>query len=199
MSLEVLNTLAALTTVAIVAATAIAALIQLRHLRASNQISALLTVGDEFSRPEFRSAMHLIRSKLQLTLEEPLFRDYAAAIAGNLPPPRVEPGYEAIRQAVILVANFYEDLGILIKHGIVDKEVFFDRHSSTIMSLWGWLEPFLAFIRAAANDTAIYENFEFLVVSAKDWELQHPVSYPRGVRHLQLTNPWPIQPLPENA
>ncbi len=45
MPLELVNTAAALLTVTIVAATALAALIQLRHLRAANQIHALLSMG----------------------------------------------------------------------------------------------------------------------------------------------------------
>jgi len=45
MSLELINAVAGLATVTIVAVTAVAALIQLRHLRAGNQISALLSVA----------------------------------------------------------------------------------------------------------------------------------------------------------
>jgi hypothetical protein len=196
MSLEVLNTLAALTTVAIVAATAIAALIQLRHLRASNQINALLSVGNEFSTPAFRDAQHRIFSNLGFTLEEPLFRKFTAAIACNMPPPEVSRDYVEVRQAAIFVSNVYEDVGVLIKHGFVDKAVFLDRYSTTIVKMWSLLEPFLGFVRAAANDPAIFENFEFLVVSAQDWELEHPISYPAGVRRLQLTSRWPVPAMP---
>jgi hypothetical protein len=55
MSLELLNAIGTLLTVTIVAATAIAALVQLRHLRAGNQINAMLRIGEElgakFTRP----------------------------------------------------------------------------------------------------------------------------------------------------
>ena len=49
MSLELLNALASLLTVCIIAATAIAAMVQLRHLRAGNQITAMLAIGEELS------------------------------------------------------------------------------------------------------------------------------------------------------
>jgi len=192
MSLELLNTLGTLTTVVIVAAAAVAALIQLRHLRAGNQINALLTVGEAFSTPSFRDAMHLVNFKLAVMLEDPLFRDYAVSIACDLPPPDVRPGYIEVRRAAIAIASVYEDLGILIKHHVVDRAIFLDRYSSTIVSMWCLLAPFLAFIRAVKRDPAVFENFEFLVVSSQDWEREHPVSYPLGVRRLQLTNPWPI-------
>ena len=47
MSLELVNTIATMTTAAVIGATAIAALVQLRHLRAANQITALLAVQNE--------------------------------------------------------------------------------------------------------------------------------------------------------
>ena len=53
MSLELVNTFGTLLTVAIIAATAIAAMIQLRHLRAGNQINSLLMLGEQFESREF--------------------------------------------------------------------------------------------------------------------------------------------------
>ncbi len=49
MSLELTNNLGTVTTVVIVAAAALAGLVQLRHLRAGNQINAMLTIGEELS------------------------------------------------------------------------------------------------------------------------------------------------------
>ena len=54
MSLELINTFATLLTVAIIAATAVAAMVQLRHLRAGNQINAMLAIGEGTK----RAALH---------------------------------------------------------------------------------------------------------------------------------------------
>ena len=168
MSLELLNTFGTLTTVVIVATAAVAALVQLRHLRAGNEINALLTVGNEFQSQAFRDAMHLANHRLAPMLEEPLFREYAASVARNLSPPEVNAEYIEVRRAAILIGNMYEELGVLIKHGTVDREIFLDRYSTTVINMWDKLAPFLGFIRAAADDSAIFENFEFLAVCSQD-------------------------------
>jgi len=61
MSLELLNTLATLATCLVVATTAIAALIQLRHLRASNQIHGQLAINALIQSEEFRRAQMAIQ------------------------------------------------------------------------------------------------------------------------------------------
>ena len=64
MSLELLNTVASLATTLIVAATAIAALVQLRHLRAGNQIEGQLAMVNLFQGQEFESALRRARRDL---------------------------------------------------------------------------------------------------------------------------------------
>jgi len=51
--LEVLSTTAAIGTFVVIAATAIAAVVQLRHLHASNQLTGLLTVLARVENPTF--------------------------------------------------------------------------------------------------------------------------------------------------
>jgi hypothetical protein len=55
MSLEVVNTLATFGTFVVIAATAIAALVQLRHARSSNQIEALAEMRQEAASSEIAS------------------------------------------------------------------------------------------------------------------------------------------------
>src|SRR5215472_14260811 len=54
MSLELVNALAAVGTFVVIAVTALAALIQLRHLRSSNQLAGLLQTVNVFGDPEFQ-------------------------------------------------------------------------------------------------------------------------------------------------
>jgi len=53
MSQEILSTAAAIGTFVVIAATAIAAVVQLRHLRAQNQLTGLLTVLARVEDPQF--------------------------------------------------------------------------------------------------------------------------------------------------
>ena len=193
MSLELLNTLPSLATVVIVATAAIAALVQLRHLRSSNQISAILAVGEQFQSQDFRDAFSVVRHGLAQKMESPLFREFAACFVRNQPLPDVGADDDEVRRAAILIGNAYEQVGILIKHGVVGGDLFLDRYSGTLVRMWNLLEPFIAFMRDAAG-SELFENFELLVVYAQKWEREHANSYPSGTPRLVLHNPWPVPP-----
>ena len=102
MSLELINTLAALVTVSIVAATAIAALVQLRHLHAANQIHALLAVAEKLDSPEFTAALTTMNGGLEAALADQEFREYEIAIRRRLPPPKVEKRCADMHYACVL-------------------------------------------------------------------------------------------------
>ncbi len=129
MSLELINTLGTVTTVVIVAAAAIAALVQLQHLRAGNQINAMLSIGNQFDAKEFRDAVTLVQHKLDSTLEDPAYREYVLALGRQLPLPTVPEEYHDLAAGARLVGNTYEERGILVKKGIIDRNIFLDRYS----------------------------------------------------------------------
>ena len=62
LSAELVSAMAAVGTFIVVAATAIAAIVQLRHLRSSNQINSIIGVQQIFESPEFRASARM-RSK----------------------------------------------------------------------------------------------------------------------------------------
>jgi len=62
MSLELFNILARLGTFIVIAATAIAAIVQLRHMRSSNQIAAINELRETIETPEFQVAQQFGRS-----------------------------------------------------------------------------------------------------------------------------------------
>jgi hypothetical protein len=197
MSLELINTLASLATVLIVATAAVAALIQLRHLRSGNQITAILAIGEQFQSQDFRDAYSVVRHGLAQAMESPLFREYAARFVDGQPLPDVGADDVEVRRAAILIGNAYEQVGILIKHDVVGGDIFLDRYSGTIIGMWNMLATFIAFLRDAVGDSELFENFELLVVHAKKWEREHTSSYPIGTPRLVLHNPWPIAPKSE--
>ena len=192
MSLELLNTFGTLATVAIVAATALAALIQLRHLRAGNQINAMLTIGDKFQSREFTGSLETVGTALSPAMEDPAFRDYLIAISRRTPVGDVSESNKDTRQAALLVGNTYEELGILIKNGIVDRDLFLDRYCAVAIGAWKRLENFLAFVRELQDDQAIWENFEMIVALSERWLRDHPTTYPPNLERLKVANPWPI-------
>jgi hypothetical protein len=196
MSLELVNTLGTVTTVVIVAAAAIAAMIQLRHLRAGNQINAMLSIGDEFRVQAFVDADLLVAQKLAASLDDPAYRAYEIARSRSQATPDVAQEYIALRQATVLIGNAYEELGILVKNGIVDKDLFLDRYSWRITTAWRRLESLTALARDATQQAAVWENFEYLAVLSEDWLAKGGSAYPKGIRRIRLQNPWPLEPSP---
>ena len=192
MTLQVLDTIASLITVTIVAATAIAALIQLRHLRAANQIHALMSVAEKLNGPEFTAANVLVLGGLEAALADREFRDYEAALIRRLPPPQVEQRFVDMHHAAVLVGNTFEMLGLLVKNQIVDADVFLDEYCGRTTGAWKLLASYTALGRDVMGSSTGWENFEYLAVLSEDWLRRNPSSYPKGIRRLELHNPWPV-------
>jgi hypothetical protein len=192
MSLELINTLGTLTTAFVIAATAVAAIVQLRHMRAGNQINAMLSIGQELGAKDLEEAWMLLRRKLAAMMEHPDFRAFLVASARGAATPHVTDDYSEVRRSSIAVGNAYEELGILVKAGIVDRTLFLDRYSWIIITRWTLMQNLIGLTREAAGVDGIWENFEYLAVLSQDWISEHASTYPKGVRRMPVSNPWPI-------
>lgn len=192
MSLELLSTIGTLLTVAIVGATAIAALVQLRHLRAGNQITALLTIGDRLQSERFRDAAYLVSHRLATALEDPTFRTFIIARQRGETTPEVAAEYATINQSALLVGNTYEEIGNLVKNGVIDETLFMDQYCQSIARLWGLLEKYIGFFRDATGDIGLWDNFEYITVRGREFLAKYPTTYPNGVPRIVVKNPWPI-------
>jgi hypothetical protein len=98
--------------------------------------------------------------------------------------------------AARLTGNTYERLGALVKNGIVDQRIFLDVLGANVLRDWDAIEGYTALLRDATRNQSYYENFEYLTVLSQDHFERTPSTYPKGVRRLQLHNPWPVPPLP---
>lgn len=74
MSLEVLSTSAAIGTFLVIAATAIAAVVQLRHLRISNQLTGLLNILGRSEDPQFSEWRESTRKVAAERMSDAAFR-----------------------------------------------------------------------------------------------------------------------------
>ena len=184
MSLELWNTFATFGTFVVIAATAIAALVQLRHARGSNQIVALNELQDASHTPQYEAAEHVVRTELEHKLKEPEFRYQARHRAARTPESR------AFMAKLQTVGNFYENMGLLVKSGLVDKALAMDTWSGQVPGDWERMAPYVAMLRRELGD-ALWENFEYLTVLAEDWIAAHPKgAYPAGVRRIVLSDEW---------
>lgn len=167
MSLELVNTLASLGTFVVIAVTAFAALIQLRHMRASNQLAGLLHTAVVFEDPEFQRKLARLRDEFPAKLKDPTFLDELR-----------QPGsISRASHPELAIADLWEQTGVYIKYGLVSEEAFIDLAGTTVLGMWNTMVEIVKIRREVAGD-AYYENFEYLASRAIEWQKKHPNSYP---------------------
>jgi hypothetical protein len=184
MSLELVNSLATFGTFLVIAGTAIAALVQLRHARGSNQIAALDELREAFQSPGFSDAQGFLDTRLSEQLKNPAFRYQWAYRAA-----RTEEFRDNIER-VRLVGNYFEDVGALILAGLLDADLAISIYCADVTRAWDELEPLTAISRRLRGN-AIWENFEYVTMLSKEWLKVHPGgAYPRGAQRLQVNDVW---------
>lgn len=176
MSFELINSLASVATFGVIAASAIAALIQLRHLRTSNQIALLTKLQEIFASADFVDARRFIAYELADVLEDPETAEIIRT-----------PPFAGRMRALGVLGNFYEGMGQFVRYGMLDREILYESWGGIIVQTWEQLAPALAIMRDQPGGDDIWENFEFLAVVSQDWLARHPGgNYPKGYRRMAL-------------
>jgi hypothetical protein len=179
MSLEAVNTIASIGTLLVIAATAIAAIAQLRHMRGSNQIVALTECREVLESEPFARAMRYISHELPELMKDPQVRARLMKA----------PVDEELR-AVNVVGNFFESMGSFVKHGIIDAEIACDLWSGIVVQSWNSLTPVLGVMRRSTG-AALWENFEYLASLSEEWVAKNPNgAYPAARPHLVVEDVW---------
>ena len=135
MQLELINTAAAVGTFLVIATTAIAAVIQLRHLRASNQLQGLLTALTRIEDAEFNSWFTESQEKVAELVRDPTFRR------------NIQDGRYDRNAPWIKLANSYDAVGNLIKNGLLPEDAFIDNSCYRVVAAWEMLLDLTAIVR----------------------------------------------------
>lgn len=168
MQLELLNTIFSALTFLVIATTAIAAVVQLRHLRASNEISTLVTLLEDWKRADFQAWTHFVRFDLPDKLKDPAFMK---GLEDQRPDRTAHPELH--------LCDYYEQLGAYFKHGLLDQQTFLDVGATTIPTLYRYVQPVIETMRVTRGPS-LYENFEYLAVQGLLWNKRHPKgAYPK--------------------
>ena len=180
MSLELFNSLATFGTFLVIAATAIAALFQLRHARSANLIEAYNEVREMFLSEDYRDAQHFVVTDLWKNWQDPAFRYQFGRRDARTPENQVLIG------KINTVGNTFEQAGLMTKRGLVDREMIVDAFGGLAITAWTILLPVTAAGRRAFGE-GIWENFEYFVVLSQDWVAAHSGgAYPRGIRRISV-------------
>ena len=72
------------------------------------------------------------------------------------------------RSHFIAVCGFFELSGVLLKHGLIDENLYFDIFNPT--PFWNKAKPIVEGMRSKRSDPFYYENFESLIVKRLSWK-----------------------------
>jgi hypothetical protein len=181
MPYEAVSAYAALGTFVVITSTAIAALVQLRHLRQSNQLSGLLSVLELFQEPHFHELIDYVRTDLATRMEDPAFRAGLTKVPVDR---REHPEFH--------LCELYEEIGSYVRGGLIDEKLFLLGHWYNVILYWKLLEPSIAIGRRIRP--SIFENFEYLAARAQAWSDSHPHgNYPASTPRMQHEGSSPIR------
>jgi hypothetical protein len=174
LSPEWVAAIAAMGTFVVIAASAIAALVQLRHVRSANQISLFTAYNTEFDSPEFTAAFTFVRTELpKYSFSD---EELAALSTGVMSGPLL---------AARSIANFFEDMGSFVLTGVLHESIVCNLYSENVVDAWKAIAPIAFFIRTHRKMPSIWENFEYLAVLSEKFMERYPNGiYPKRLRRM---------------
>lgn len=174
-----LNTAATLVTLAVIIVTAAAAFVQLRHMRASNQLQGLLTVLARVENTDFGRWIDGARRVLAEKLPDPAYRR------------SIEDGtLDRADNPWLTLCNSYEWVGSLVRRGLIDEESYMDIYADRVVAAWEITRDAVAITRRR-GDASVLENFEYLYMRASEYVVRHPNGvYPARMPRATLHDRW---------
>src|SRR5581483_5165082 len=157
MSTEWLNVVVSVATVVVETAASVAAIVQLRHLRTSNQLNALLEIMNQWNVPMVQEALAELL-KVPEKMKDP---QYVALLSS----PRT---IDRKTHLEFLALDLWEQIGTYCKHGLIDENILLDVTSGQVSRGWECAEPAITILRKTTGPSSM-ENFEYLAVRAKLW------------------------------
>jgi hypothetical protein len=175
-SAEWVTAVATAGTFVVIAASAIAALLQLRHTRGSNQIVALTECRETLESDEFQNARQFLSLQVPELMKDPEMQR------------RLErPFFPAELRPAGNVANFFESMGAFVRFNIIDRRIACDLWCGVVVSSWNAMLPITRIRRRL--DPGIWENFEYLAVLSQEFMDRYPTSYPAGMKRMPIEEP----------
>ena len=177
MSLEIWSTVATVGTFVVIAATAIVAIAQLRHMRSGNQIAVFAQIQATAERPEERESLRFILQDLPERIKDPIFRQ---ALAED----PVGPEARIILPWIHLCGS----IGTVIKRGFIESGVVLDSYGPMILRSWMASASAVSILRRAQGP-AICLNFEY-VAALYERDHERFEDFPKGVGRMPVDTRW---------
>lgn len=173
-SAEWVTAIATAGTFIVIATSAIAALMQLRHMRSSNQINAYNECRETMDQPAFREALDFIFNELPSHFDDPDFLE------------KMRHGLPGRLGAVRMVGNLFESMGLFVHLGIMDKDIACELWASIALRSWAALSPMMPLVRREL-DPGIWDYFEYMASISRDFIEHSPVArFPSNVKRMPV-------------
>jgi hypothetical protein len=177
MTADDITALASVGTLLVITASALAAFVQLRHLRTNNVLMVLNDFREAYERPEMRAAYDAF-PKIVARLEDPEARRELE-----------QPTMPEWPRPIFPLLRLFETLGSYTNRGVVPRDLLCDMWSPVLLETWTLSAPIIAILRRSAGP-ALFENFEMLAVISQRWLDENHEVYPRNLPRMKLIDPW---------
>lgn len=159
--LELLQTIFAGLTFVVFAITATIAVVQLRHMRLSYQMTNASSLLETYWTPQFQSWLHFVIYDLSQRLEDPTYREELRRVPAD-----------KTRHPEIYVCEYYSIVGAYVKNDLMPREIFLANGSADAVRAWDRLTDPVRLMREA-DDALLYRDFEDLAALCRDWLAKH--------------------------
>lgn len=176
MSTDSMSVAVSVATLIVVTVASVAAIVQLRHLRTSNQLNALLEIMNQWNVPMVQEALAELL-KMPEKMKDP---QYVALL-------KAPQSIDRKTHLEFLALDLWEQIGTYCKHGLIDENILLDVTSGQVARGWECAEHAIAILRETAGPSSM-ENFEYLAVRAKLWVQKYPFgTYPKRMPRMRDT------------
>jgi hypothetical protein len=176
MSPEWVTAVATVFTALVIAASAVAALMQIRHMRKGNEIDIIDKWTEAIESPQFEQARWFVTNELPQILADP---ERVRTLSWNPLPPELAQ--------IRVICNHFEAVGAFVKLGSVDRRIACELWAYVVLDCWRAIAPLTALVRRRIGRDAVWENFEYLAVLAEEHLKTHPEgTYPRSASRMPV-------------
>jgi hypothetical protein len=168
--LEAINTAATVATLVVLSVGAIAAAIQLRHMRTGNQLQAFLDIYNRVQTPQVEKQFQFVLHDLPKLTEDPQYLQPFFA------------GTVSFHDSPLILAFWFDEVGAALRQGLITDNIIFQMGSSAYVTVRCWrnMRPIIDAVRT--RGPASFIHFEYSAVRAQQWLDAHPKGdYPAGV------------------
>jgi len=174
------NIVISIATLVVLLTAAVATLVQLRHIRASNDLSTFSEAFELWYSSPVQGGLAFIQRELATKIKDPEFRrelDTAGPVDHS-------------RHPELNVLDFFDNIAIYLVMGNMREDMIMQAAGQLARSLWSTLSPTIAIMRRQRGPQ-MYAPFEYLVWRAQLWHERYPNGYvPKGFERLPNLDTW---------